>query len=164
MMKHYTSYYANFGNIPKDYICIGISRTCPDWFKGNHISNFSFYKNNILAPSESILWNYKEGKITQEEYTKQYITDLLTSVQTELKQPDVPSWIEYMDNFFATQCYTKWDAIVFMCYEKPSDFCHRHLFRRLLNNIYHIQCDEFGCKPHEVWGYKPEYQPSKELF
>ena len=89
---------------------------------------------------------------------------MLTSVQTELKQPDVPSWIEYMDNFFATQCYTKWDAIVFMCYEKPSDFCHRHLFRRLLNNIYHIQCDEFGCKPYEVWGYKPEYQPSKELF
>lgn len=163
-MKHFTSYYANFGNIPKDYMCIGISRTCPEWFKDKNISNFMFIRDNVLAPSESILYSYKNGTITEEEYKKQYITDVLSKVQNELKELSIPSWISKMDVHFATEFDTKYQGIVFMCYEKPSDFCHRHLFRRMLTNVYGIPCEEFGCKPQEVWGYKPEHQYSKELF
>ena len=163
-MKHFTSYYANFENIPKDYMCVGISRVCPDWFKDSNIPNFMFVRNNVLAPSESILYGHKNGTVTEEQYTRQYISDVITRVQTELKQPDIPTWINYMDNFFEHECMTHWSGLVFMCYEKPANFCHRHLFRRLLNNVYHIPCEEFGCKPAQVWGYKPEHQPSKELF
>ena len=99
-MKHFTSYYANFGNIPKDYMCVGISRICPDWFKGNNIPNFMFVRHNVLAPSESILYGHKNGTITEDQYTRQYISDVITKVQTELKQPDIPTWINYVDNFF----------------------------------------------------------------
>lgn len=162
-MKHFTSYYANFPKIPKDYMCIGISRTCPDWLQGN-IPNFSFYRHNILAPSEYLLTQYKAGKISEEEYKKIYITELLTSIQVEMHEKDIPSWMEKVDNNYEHNSYTKWEALVFMCYEPPHQFCHRHLFRRLLNNVYHIPCEEYGVRPTEVWGEIPKVQVSKELF
>lgn len=162
-MKHYTSYYANYSNIPKDYMCIGISRVCPDWLAGN-ISNFSFFRHNVLAPSEYLLTQYKAGKVSEEEYKKIYITELLTAIQTEFHEKDISTWLDKVDNFYAHECSNKWDAIVFMCYEAPHQFCHRHLLRRLLTNVYHIPCEEYGVRPTEVWGEIPKVQGSKELF
>ena len=162
-MKHFTSYYANFPKIPKDYMCIGISRTCPDWLN-NSISNFSFYGDNFLAPSQELLDGYKHGSIDIEEYKRIYITDLLSKVQTVVNEPDISSWVKKLDTYYSKECYNNWEAVVFMCYEPPHNFCHRHLFRRLLNNVYKIPCEEYGCRPTEVWGEIPSVQASKELF
>ena len=40
----------------------------------------------------------------------------------------------------------KYDAVVFLCYEKPTDFCHRHILREILNYEYRIRCDELNYK------------------
>ena len=133
-MKHFTSYYANFGNIPKDYMCVGISRICPDWFKGNNIPNFMFVRHNVLAPSESILYGHKNGTITEDQYTRQYISDVITKVQTELKQPDIPTWINYVDNFFENESNYKIDYI--------ASILHKHYSPYKLNlfvSSYHLK-------------------------
>jgi hypothetical protein len=165
-MKHFTSYYANFGNIPKDNMCVGISRTCPEYFNSNNIPNFLFTKNNILAPSEDLLYRFKNNELSEEDYKKIYITDLFSRLQTEMHENDFVSWLDKVDNWFEHECYNKWNGLVFLCYEKPIDFCHRHLVRRLMTNIYGINCEEFGCKPYQVWGYTEEKQKSasRELF
>lgn len=162
-MKHFTSYYANFLNIPKDYLCIGITRSCPDYFNDT-IPNFLFVKDNVLSPSEDLTYRLAKGNISEDDYKKQYISDVLLNVQNTLHQKDIPAWIKYMDNFFGNEHSAEYKGLVFMSYEKPIEFSHRHLFRRLLNNVYHIQCEEFGCKPYQVWGYNAENNQSKELF
>ena len=163
-MKHFTSYYANLPKIPSNYMCIGISRYCPDWLKDTNIANFSFYRDNFLAPSEELLSAYKKGEVDIEEYKKIYITDLLTKVQTVMHMPDIPYWINELDRQYGQESSTSWDGVVFMCYEKPHEFCHRHLFRRLLTNVYKIPCEEYGCRPTEVWGEIQSVPVSRVLF
>ena len=162
-MKHFTSYYANFPKIPKNFMCIGISRTCPDWIRGD-IPNFSFFRHNVLAPSEDLLSGYKAGTISEEEYKKIYITDLFNAIQNEMHKKDFPTWLAEVDNFFEHESMNTYSGLVFMCYELPHAFCHRHLLRRLMTNVYNIPCEEYGYKPTEVWGGIPKVQASKELF
>lgn len=154
-MKHFTSYYANYKNIPKNYLCIGISKKCPDWFINNYesLGNFLFTKNNFLAPSEKLSERFKNKSINIEEYKRIYVEELFYRLSNEMKYKDIPDFISQIDNFFST-CSTPYEGIVFMCYEYPNEFCHRHLFRRLLANIYNINCEEFGVKDIDTWGYK----------
>ncbi len=144
-MKHFTSYYANYNNIPKNYMCIGISRFCPEWFANNELDNFMFVKDNFLAPSEELLQNYKDGKISQDQYKREYVTGVMTKVVTVMGYADLGEWIKAADQHFSTTV-RQWDAIVFMCYERPDEFCHRHILRKMLTNVYHVQCDEYGYK------------------
>lgn len=154
-MKHFTSYYANYKNIPKNYFCVGISRKCPEWFANNSLPNFFFIKNNFLAPSEKLLEGAKNGSIDISQYKRIYIEELFNRIQNETNYVDIPDFIKQIDEFYAT-CLTPYEGIVFMCYEAPHEFCHRHLVRRLLTNVYNIQCDEYGVKDKDTWGYKGE--------
>lgn len=147
-MKLYTSYYANYQNIPKDLYCIGISRMCPEWFKNNHLTNFVHYKNNFLAPSEKLLSSFKADECTEEDYKRTYITDLFTGLK-EMGYQDIPSWVSVLESNYSSN----WKGVVFLCYEKPENFCHRHLFRRLLKNIYGIPCEEYGVPEEKTYGY-----------
>ncbi len=162
-MKHFTSYYANYKNIPKNYLCIGISRKCPEWFANNSesLGNFLFVKNNFLAPSEKLLNGAKNGSIDISEYKKIYIEELFYRTTVEMKYKDIVDFINQIDSFYST-CSTPYDGLVFMCYESPHEFCHRHLFRRLLTNIYHIDCEEFGVKDIDTWGYKGPINQTQE--
>ena len=78
------------------------------------------------------LYAYYKIKI----YKKEYIETLFKKTE-EMGYKDIPDFIHKMDAHFST-CTTPYDAIVFMCYESPNEFCHRHLLRRLLNNVYKI--------------------------
>ena len=138
-MKHYTSYYSNYKNIPKNYYCVGISRVCPNWFADRDLSNFVFYRNNFLAPSENLLAEFKANKISEDEYKKRYAKGLLEGMQAA-GYSSIPDWVVALDNN-----YSEWEAVVFLCYESPDTFCHRQVLKRLLN-LYNIQCDEYGVK------------------
>lgn len=161
-MKHFTSYYANYYNIPTDYICIGITAVCPDGFN-NNICNFMYTKGNVLTPDINLQWRYKNNEIKLEDYAQQYISDIIQNIKSITKKPDFVSWITAVDNFYEYQCVTNWKGIVFMTYEKPGEFSHRHILRQMFNR-YSIPCEEYGCKSFEVWGYTPEIRPSKILF
>lgn len=140
-MKYFTSYYAKYSMIPKSYMCVAVSRTWPVSLESNQ--NFTAVKNNFLAPSAELLNDMKSGAINEDEYTKRYITEVMTRVQTDQKCQDLYEWIKKVEKTYAT-FQVRYDAIVFMCYEKPGDFCHRHLLARLLTNIYGVECTELA--------------------
>lgn len=163
-MKHFTSYYANYRNIPKSYLCIGISRVCPEWFYQNRdeLKNFLWVKDNFLAPSEELLSGAKHGSIDIAEYKKRYLEEIFSRLP-ELKYSSIVDFVNKMDNHFST-CSTPYDAIVFLCYESPQEFCHRHLLRRLLTNVYKINCEEYGVKEEHTWGGKKKDTRMNALF
>lgn len=97
-----TSYFANWRNFPTDFEPIGITRFPPKWWKGK---NFL-----MLAPSQNLLFNYKNNNISQEEYKKIYLKELEDNKLTP----------EIILNHLPIK-------VILLCYEKPNEFCHRHI-------------------------------------
>lgn len=105
MKKLYTSNYARNSRHPK---AISISANAPRWFKGPSYPD--------LAPTWDFLMDYKNGIINDAEYTKRYMTLL-----TEGRSLDPQKVVDDMQ-----------DGAVMLCYESPSDFCHRHIVAKWL--------------------------------
>lgn len=103
-MKIYTSYFAKNAQHPR---AKSICRWPPKWYNG--------VQCGLLAPSVDLLTGYKMGTVSEEEYTETYLSYLnrlgLIKVLAVLNDGDV-----------------------LLCYEKPGDFCHRHILARWLNN------------------------------
>lgn len=66
-----------------------------------------------LAPSYSLIQAIKTGAITEEEYTEAY-KRMLSKLD---KQEILSKLSEFGDP----------NKLVLCCYEKPEDFCHRHI-------------------------------------
>ena len=161
-MPFFTSYYANIKNIPKSYLCLGISQICPDWLIDNdEYTNFIFVKNKCLAPSMSLFQDYKNDKVSIDEYKKRYIYGLYDILINKLNYYSIPAFFRELSYSFINETEIPMDGIVFLCYETPDKFCHRHLLRRLMNFIYKIPCKEFGINEREVWGFKESDLPPK---
>lgn len=75
---------------------------------------------DALAPSWRLVFGYKNGTISQAEYVEQYNAQL-----AKLDPAIVP------------------DNSVLFCFEKPGDFCHRHLVAAWLRQ-HGIPCVEYG--------------------
>lgn len=117
---YYTSYFAKLKKIDKSkYKFVAITNSRPK-FCDDSIDDWSF-----LGPSKDLLKGYKEGYISQEMYTEVY--------NKFLKQ----NWFRFKDFLVAHQN----ENIVMLCYEKATDFCHRHLLRKFLNEV-GIKCEE----------------------
>ena len=142
MIKLFTSYYANMKNIPSNYMMVGISRTCPEWLQVNQPSNFFWTKDNALAPPASLLSDMKSGKINEDEYRKRYVDHIHYIFSRGLVFNDFHDWYQMVSDEYED----KFDGIVFLCYEKPSDFCHRHILRDIINHEYKVRIDEFYYK------------------
>ena len=117
----YTSYFARCPKLPKGLVPISIARLAPAGYTGLE------YKT--LAPAWDILSEYKRTK-NEELYIRQYNYQLFLLsadlVVKELKE------------------LAKSDQIILLCYEKPNDFCHRHLVAKwLTEHGYDIQEIEF---------------------
>jgi len=119
-MKIYTSYYANLKNIPKDIIPISIAGKCPDFYKGLE------YKK--LAPK---YWFFKQWKINHDNdfYIENFNKEVLNSLTSKEVINDLMFLSEGKD-------------VVLLCYEKPGDFCHRHLVANWLNDN-GVDCKEY---------------------
>lgn len=152
-MKFYTSYYANFKNIPTDYMCVGISRTCPEGF--NEYKNFLFVKDNVLAPEQELLDDYKSGRETEDGYKRRYVEHFLDQFGYYRKFKSFEDFIAAVEKEYEKD----YEAIVFLCYEKPSDFCHRHILRDMMNKVFNIPCEEYGA-----FNVEPEKPKPIELF
>ena len=105
----YTSYFARCQKLPKGLIPISIARQAPAGYTGLE------YKT--LAPAWDILSEYKQTK-DERTYIQQYNYQLFLlsadQVVKELKE------------------LAQSDQIILLCYEKPDDFCHRHLVAQWL--------------------------------
>ena len=131
-MKFYTSYYANFRHIPKDFMCIGISRYFQDYFKRTDIPNFLYTPNNVLAPSEKLLLAMKKGLITEEQYEYYYVQGLQEGLARMGYQSETMYYEALLREFDNTPGVS---AVVFLCYEKPGEFCHRNILSKRMREL-----------------------------
>ena len=139
MLKLYTSYYANMKNIPANYLMVGISQYCPEWLKDDTPDNFIWTKGNFLAPGKDLVNDMKSGKIDQKTFTERYTNKFYDMFRKSSEFKSVEQWHQAMDEEFSD----KYEAIVFLCYEKPSEFCHRHILREILNYNHHLRTEEY---------------------
>lgn len=117
----FTSYFSLTKKlIEAGYEPISISRFPPKFFDGK--------KALGLAPSEYILKRYKNKEIDEEQYTKEYI-EYLESRRDKI--------IEYLTKLSLSE-----RKVVFLCYEKSGDFCHRRILADWFNKNTGFSCEE----------------------
>ncbi len=106
----YTSYFAKY----KGENGISIARYSPKWWNGD------VYKD--LAPNDDLLFWWKSlSKIQQSniEYINMYMMSYINNILNKLDVHKVAKDL---------------DGKVLLCYEKPNDFCHRHIIREWFNH------------------------------
>jgi len=99
-----TSYFAKAGTHPN---AISIAAYNPSWFKGRSYPD--------LAPPWTLVSMYKKGYISKDDYELKYIKIL--------EELDPQKVIKDLG-----------ENAVLLCYEKPSEFCHRHIVAQWLSD------------------------------
>lgn len=101
----YTSYFAKLRKLPENIMPISICGKAPNWYTGKQ------YKK--LAPKWSFFSVWKETH-DNDYYIKHFQKEVLDTLNAD----DVVKKLEEM---------SEGKDIALICYEKPGDFCHRHL-------------------------------------
>ena len=111
----YTSYFGNrtLTKNSANWSFFSIARGAPAWFYHPYIHLNALY--NMVAPSAHLLRGYKDGTINEADYLLIYkealnklsVDDLLRFVYSRTSPNTEP---------------------VFLCWEKPPEFCHRYPF------------------------------------
>lgn len=102
----FTSYFGNIRNIPDCLVPISISGKAPEWYKGLEFKKF--------APSWDIFSDWKYNHHDNNIYTMRFGKERLA-----ILNPD--------ETIFEILQLTKGKDACFLCYERPGEFCHRHL-------------------------------------
>lgn len=122
----YTTYFAKLKSLPDNIIPISICGKAPDWYMGLQ------YKK--LAPKWSFFKEWKENHDNDyyvEHYNNEVLNGLIANqVIMELKHLCDKSMYANVD-------------IALICYEKPGDFCHRHLVAEWLR-MSGFECKEYN--------------------
>lgn len=130
--KIYTSYFANIKNLEKDGIVpVAICAMVPSWFDGINIGS--------VAPSKDILFEHKKSahsKEDDERYKQRYYNEILVAYRFHPEY--IIDFIERVSDSAGGK------DIALVCYEKPGDFCHRHLLAEWLKERTGIEIKEWG--------------------
>jgi hypothetical protein len=116
----YTGYFAklktyeNAGLIP-----VSIAGKAPNFYKGVQ------YKG--LAPRWEMFNDWKKGKIDDMQYTSIFLQHLETLDKEAVRRA--------LENFG--------ENVILLCYEKPGDFCHRHIVADWLESNFGWRVDEY---------------------
>lgn len=106
----YTSYFAYIKKLPESIVPIAISATVP--------ASVEMLRYTELAPSFDILMDWKHDN-NNERYVKEYNEKILNPLDARQVISDLYKLSRGKD-------------IALICYEKPEDFCHRHLAAKWL--------------------------------
>ena len=104
----YTSYFAKLSKLPANITPIAICGKSPEWYKGIQ------YKK--LAPKWSFFSIWKETH-DNEYYIKHFNEEVLNPLNAN----------DVINELYSLAGKNQDADIVLICYEKPGDFCHRHL-------------------------------------
>jgi uncharacterized protein YeaO (DUF488 family) len=124
----YTSYFARLKDLPSDVIPISICGKAPDWYDGLQ------YKK--LAPKRDFFMKWKENH-DNDYYIKCFNEQVLDKLNAAEVILDLSSMLLSLGK----------TDICLVCYEKPGDFCHRHLVADWLNEN-GFECKEYNFKPN----------------
>lgn len=108
----YTSYFALLRRMPKHITPVSISLYTPRWYTG--------FEYKQLAPTTDIFWNYEKTK-DEEMYTYYFKNNILKCLTPK----------DVVDKLMAM---SSTPDIALLCYERPTDFCHRRLVSEWLRN------------------------------
>lgn len=115
-----TGYFAQMKKYQANgYVPIAIVASVPVWYKGNSMA--------VFAPEWGLVDDWKQKRISWEEYKERYF-----------------SMLDKRGISYALKILDQFEKVVLMCYEKPSDECHRHLLAEYLNDKYNMNVLEFG--------------------
>ena len=118
--KLFTGYFAKTKKyIEAGYTPVSVAGRTPDFFTGEKWLDF--------APRKEMFLDWKNGKITDKEYLKEYCNYL-----REIPSEDIEELREL----------TKEGNFVMCCYEKRGDFCHRHGLAWFLRTSYGFDVSE----------------------
>lgn len=123
-MKIYTSYFAKTKQLVDAGIMpIGIAQIPPTFFK---------YPNmGCVAPSKDILFEYK-SILDKERYITRYKEEILPCIK------NIQVFIDSLESL------SDGKDVALCCYEKPGDFCHRHLLADYLNEQSDLDIQEYN--------------------
>ena len=131
----YTSYFAQLNKLPNNIIPISICAKAPDWYKGLQ------YKK--LAPKYDFFMEWKKNH-DNDYYIEHFQNEVLNTLnplkvltELQIKIPDDIK-IQMQSPFYSNH---EWH-VALICYEKPSDFCHRHLVAKWLTEN-GFPCEEY---------------------
>ena len=111
----YTSYFAKLSKIPSNITPIAICGKSPEWYKGIQ------YKK--LAPKWSFFSVWKQTH-DNDYYVEHFCKEVLHTLNADDVIKELYKLAEKSQN----------EDIVLICYERPGDFCHRHLVANWLRN------------------------------
>lgn len=110
----YTTYFAKLKKLPDNIVPIAICQWVPEALRS------SCFHYRELAPDVDTLMSYKRtGDVKQ--FTESYTKNTLARLDPHYTATALRRWVG--DKDFAL-----------VCYEKPTDFCHRHLVAAWLSN------------------------------
>ena len=133
-MKVYTSYFANSKKLAAAGVkVIGVALYPPKWFYG--------YTVRYVAPTPSIL--FAKGQ-THEQYTERYKREVLARVNPQQLMAELQRIGQGQD-------------VALCCFEKPGDFCHRHILAEWLSEKTGEDIKEWGVPD------KPQQPQPEEL-
>lgn len=121
----FTSYFGKLKSLPKSIIPISICAKAPEWYKGLQ------YKK--LAPKYDFFMEWKKNQ-DNDYYVKCFNEQVLSNLEPFHVYQDLynitQDFVETLpEDDIRKKLYEKGEPyhITLICYEKPEDFCHRHL-------------------------------------
>lgn len=131
----YTSYFARLKQLPPNVIPVSICGKAPSWYTGQQ------YKK--LAPKYSFFAQWKENH-DNDFYVQHFNAEVLEQLEFLRVINELQLLLPYdircvMNSSFFDN--SEWH-IALICYEKPSDFCHRHLVAEWFK-AHGIHCEEY---------------------
>ena len=133
----YTSYFAKMKKFPSNMTPVAICGGLPVWYKG------LWYRKP--APKWGFFSQWKQNH-DNEFYIEHYNTEVLDQLDYSMVLNDLQLLVP-ADQRSETQEPVWRDPnhhLVLLCYEKSSDFCHRHLFADWLNKKAGINITEWS--------------------
>lgn len=123
-MKIYTTYFANIRKLSSNIVPISVARYTPRWYFGASCV--------MLAPTEWMVNTWKNDvghlRYKQEDYRADYYSNVLN----RLNPGDVVTWLNVI---------TGGKDAALCCFERPEEFCHRHLLADWLRKA-GFECSE----------------------
>lgn len=121
-MKLYTSYFAKVKDLKKmgfsNLVCV--AGYAPKFFF--EVDDARFYPD--LAPRKPWFWEWKNKHLSNEWYIERYNETVLNTLNIDDVLHDLGE-----------------DAVM-LCYEKPGDFCHRHLIADWMKKERGVEVEE----------------------
>ena len=134
MYKIYTSYFANkiFKKMSDDKLRIPV---CADLQNYTYNPFTRWYKE--LAPDIEVLYQFKKIRHKTKSIKNWFTREYYRKLDSMKESGDLLGYVKELQNL------CKYNDVFLLCYEKPNEFCHRHLLAEYLNKFYELDVSEY---------------------